>query len=67
MVFYVVACHLANKEEEQVERVLRSQLGTGAKTNGELYNIEVRIYLIGEDGCSNCECRSIRAGSRSAH
>lgn len=42
MVFYIVACHLADKEDEQVEQQLRQQcIGQGSKALGEIYNVDV--------------------------
>lgn len=42
MVFFIVACHLAGKEDEQVEQVLRNQcIGQGSKALGEVYSVDV--------------------------
>ena len=47
MVFYIVAAHLAEKDEADVERVMRTNcIGSGPKANGEVYNIEVSSYPI---------------------
>ena len=44
MVFFIVACHLAGKEEEQIEQSLRSQIaGAGSRALGEVYSVEVSV------------------------
>jgi hypothetical protein len=49
MVFFIVACHLAGKEDEQVEQTLRNTcIGQGSKAFGEIYSVDViTIYLLG--------------------
>jgi hypothetical protein len=46
MVFFIVACHLANKEEEETEGVLRTQIsGGGTRALGEIFSVDVSISL----------------------
>ena len=41
MVFFIVACHLADKEDDQVEQVLRGQVASSMKQLGEVYAVDV--------------------------
>jgi len=46
MVFFIVACHLPDHEEAQIEQVLNNNcIGSGPRSNGELYPITVSFQI----------------------
>lgn len=45
MVFYVIACSLANQEEPDLERFVVSSMGPPNRPLGEVYTIEVSIIF----------------------
>lgn len=47
MVFFIVACHLANKEDEEVGQILKNQISSqGARALGEVYDVDVPNFQL---------------------
>lgn len=47
MVFFIVACHLPDREDEQIGQTLKQQISNqGSRALGELYEVEVSTFLL---------------------
>ena len=64
MVFYVIACSLQGKEEQELERYVATSLGQGSRALGEHYTFNVTNQFTCFDVNEN-EYRSTRLALRS--
>lgn len=73
MVFFIVACHLPDKEEEQIGQTLKQQISNqGSRALGELYEVEVSTFLLdsgagGQEKVQNWNSRLINGVEWDSH
>lgn len=47
MVFFLIACHEANKGEDQIGNKVKSNcMSSNGKSHGEIYDISVRKFIV---------------------